>query len=229
MPGQGEKMSGPRSVAGHDAATIVNAATISTFCRTGHSLNRSHGGPKCPLAKAAGKVRVARNRRADISWEHHMRNVALAAAMLVLVRAGPRRGHAGDRSARFARRGAAVDLQLSRQAGLRPCAGGRARAVSFADLQGAGERRHLSRLHRGRDRIEPGQGRATGQQLLSGAAGGRMGDRPRDRLFRPAGLAQSAAQGRNEDAGAAADDRRLSFRHACRRSSKSRWRRRSRG
>src|SRR6185312_7876416 len=66
-------------------ATIVNTATISTFCRTGHSLNRSQGGPKCPLAKAAGKVRVARNRDADIPWEPHMRNIAFAAAMLVLV------------------------------------------------------------------------------------------------------------------------------------------------
>ena len=62
--------------------------------------------------------------------------------------------------------------------------------------------------------VEPGEGRATRQQLLPGAGGRRMGDRPRDRLFRTAGLAQPVAQGRAENAGTAGDDRRLSRRQA---------------
>ena len=59
----------------------------------------------------------------------------------------------------------------------------------------------------GRDRVESGQGRATHRQLVSGAAGRRMGDRPRHRLFGTAGLAKHAAPGRAADAGAAGDDR----------------------
>ena len=143
-------------------------------------------------------------------WEHHMRYAAFVTAMLLLIAPASAAVTPEIDPQRLAQRGPAMDLQLPGQAGLRPCAGGRARAVSRADVQGAGEFRHLSRLHRRRDRIEPGQGRAARQQLLSGGAGGRVGDRPRHRLFRIAGLAQSVAQGRAEDARAQGDDRRLS-------------------
>jgi len=51
--------------------------------------------------------------------------------------------------------------------------------------------------------------RAAGHQLVSGAPGGRMGDRSRYRLFRAAGLAELAAQGRAANARTQGDDRQL--------------------
>ena len=63
-----------------------------------------------------------------------------------------------------------------------------------------------------------GSNPAKAEQLVNSlfpvAAGRRMGDRPRHRLFRIARLAQSAAPGRAEDAGTQGDDRQLSRRHA---------------
>ena len=120
---------------------------------------------KCCLAKMPENVRAATCcKTRALRWEHHMRYAASCHRLVCSDPACLCRGHAGDRSARIARRGPAMDLQLPRQTRLRPCPRRRARAVSCAKLQGAGECRHLSRLHRRRDRIEPGQGRATRRQ-----------------------------------------------------------------
>ncbi len=102
-----------------------------------------------------------------------------------------------------------MDLQLSGQAGLRPHSGCGACALPLADLQGAGECRHLSRLRRRCDRIESRQGRATRQQPLSDSAGRRVGDRARGGLFGGARLAKHPAQARAAHAGAQGDDRQL--------------------
>ena len=139
-----------------------------------------------------------------------MRYAALAAAAFMLIQPAYAEKTPRDRSASIARRGPAMDLQLPGQAGLRPRPGRCARAVSFADLQGAGECRHLSGLRCRRDRIKSGQGRATGQQLLSGPAGRRVGDRARGGLFGGARLAKHPAPARAAHAGAQGDDRRLS-------------------